>query len=180
MAPGWPYASVVRILLVAIGLSVIATACLPPTPPPPENGRLPDSMLTTISPECRVVNEIAGALSAMLKDANRQGVALAPETRSYSIVPPPRIESCYRSYDMQVWWRDYYCYFGQCGFAAVPGTSVHGWGRAVDFQDQFGEMTFDSPGYAWLTANAWRYGFSHPGWANQGSPNAEAWHWESP
>ena len=176
---GTAYAALVRALFLAVGLCVVATACVPPTPPPVENGRLPDSMLTTISPECRVATEIAWGLSAMLAAASEQGVALAPETSSYSIVSPPRIESCYRSYEMQAWWRDYYCYFYQCGFAAVPGTSVHGWGRAVDFQDQFGELTFDSPGYAWLAANVWQYGFRHPAWAEPGSPNAEPWHWEA-
>ncbi len=169
-----------RTLLLAIGLAVFGAACLPPAPPPPpQNGRLPESMLTTITPSCRVLNEIAGPVTQMLADAQQQGVALVPETTSHSIVAPPRYESCYRSVEMQQWWRDYYCYFGQCGFAAVPGTSIHGWGRAIDFQDQFGEVTFESPGYAWLAANAWRYGFAHPSWAHPGQPNAEAWHWES-
>jgi D-alanyl-D-alanine carboxypeptidase len=172
-----------RTAILVAGLALLATACLPAEPPPPpENGRLPDSMLTTITPECRVVNDIAFGLNAMLWDANAQGVNLWPETSSY--LPPdvyvPRIESCYRSYDMQVWWHDWYCSIGNCGMAAVPGTSVHGWGRAVDFQDQFGELTFDSPGYQWLVANAWRYGFVHPAWAEPGSSNAEAWHWEAP
>jgi hypothetical protein len=172
----------VRVFLLAVGIAVVSAACSPPPPPPPpQNGRLPDSMLTTISPSCRIVNEIAGNLSALLADAKQQGVGLEPETTSHTIpgVAPPRLESCYRTYDMQVWWRDYYCFFGQCGFAAVPGTSVHGWGRAVDFQDQLGELHFDSPGYAWLSANASRYGFFHPGWAEPGMANPEPWHWEA-
>jgi LAS superfamily LD-carboxypeptidase LdcB len=169
-----------RTMLLAVGLAVFAAACVPPAPPPPpQNGRLPDSALTDVSPECRIATEIVGPLSQMLVDARAQGVALAPERTSNSIVAPPRLESCYRSFEMQQWWRDYYCYFGQCGFAAVPGTSIHGWGRAVDFEDQLGEMKFDSPGYAWLTANASRYGFFHPSWADEGQANPEPWHWES-
>ena len=61
---------------------------------------------------------------------------------------PPTIQSCYRDYDMQVWWRNFWCFFGRCDNAAVPGTSVHGWGRAVDFEDGGGELTFSSAGYA--------------------------------
>jgi LAS superfamily LD-carboxypeptidase LdcB len=168
-----------RPLLVLVGIAVAAvglSACLPATSA--ENGRLPDSSLTTISPSCRVVNDLAPKLQQMLADANRMGYALAPETKSYSIVAPPTLESCYRSYDGQVWWRNYYCFFGNCSMAAVPGTSVHGWGRAVDFECAGQEMTFDDPCYAWLWFYAHNYGFTHPAWAEPGQPGAEAWHWE--
>jgi D-alanyl-D-alanine carboxypeptidase len=168
------------LVVAAIGLTV--SACLPPPPPSlPENGRLPDRILTTISSSCRVLNDHATPLRAMLEDARSHGIQLRPETRSYTIpgIEPPRIESCYRSYEMQVWWRDYYCFFGQCGYAAVPGTSIHGWGKAIDFEDQHGFLTFTSPGFVYLAWNAWRYGFHHPAWAAEGLPNAEAWHWEA-
>jgi LAS superfamily LD-carboxypeptidase LdcB len=108
------------------------------------------------------------------------GAAVLPEESSF-IAPlpgPPRIESCYRSYEMQEWWRNFYCFFVSCDFAAVPGTSVHGWGRAVDFQDPTGKMTFGSPGYRWLQANAARFGFFHPAWAEPGGSAPEPWHWE--
>jgi hypothetical protein len=171
-----------RTAILVAGLALLATACIPDPPPPPENGRLPDSMLTTVTPTCRVVSDISFALSVLIWDANAQGVGLRPETTDY--LPPgvsaPRIESCYRSFEIQQWWRDWYCWIGNCGLAAVPGTSVHGWGRAVDFEDQFGELTFNAPGYQWLVANAWKYGFVHPAWAEPGSPSAEAWHWEHP
>jgi LAS superfamily LD-carboxypeptidase LdcB len=61
----------------------------------------------------------------------------------------------------------------------VPGTSVHGWGRAVDFEDQFGELTFDSPGYQWLSEYAVWFGFMQPAWASSRGPDGEAWHWEA-
>jgi LAS superfamily LD-carboxypeptidase LdcB len=78
-----------------------------------------------------------------------------------------------------VWWRNYYCSVGRCGLAAVPGTSRHGLGRAVDFQDQQGELTFTSPGYVWLVWHAPRYGFHHPAWAAPDQPDPEPWHWEA-
>ena len=60
---------------------VVATACVP-TPPPVENGRLPDSMLTTISPECRVATEIAWGLGDA-RGRKRTRCRFAPETSSY-------------------------------------------------------------------------------------------------
>jgi hypothetical protein len=169
-----------RIVPIVLVLAFVASACMPESPPPPQNGQLPDAMLTQITPECRIVNEKAGDLLAMLADAHdRYGIDVWPETRSYSIVDPPRKESCYRTLEMQQWWRDYYCYFGSCGFAAVPGTSVHGWGRAIDLQDQNGKMEFSSVGFVYMVFNAHRYGFCHPSWADEGQPNAEAWHWEA-
>ena len=78
-----------------------------------------------------------------------------------------------------MWWRNYYCSIGKCQNAATPGTSKHGFGRAVDFQDQNGELTFESPGYAWLTAHAAEYGFFQPANQQQGAPGEEAWHWQA-
>src|SRR6266700_4036046 len=71
-------------LLVGV-LGLLAAGCLPPSPPPLENGRLPDSMLTTITPQCRVVNEVAPQLTALLQAANEQGVAL-PQLRDAGVV----------------------------------------------------------------------------------------------
>jgi len=155
-------------------LALAATACLPP----PENGKLPDGDLTPVTPSCRVANDIARPLASLIYDAGFDGIALQPETKAYVWAIPPRTESCYRSYEMQVWWRDFYCWLGACQFAAVPGTSVHGWGRAVDFEDGGGELTFDSPGYRWLQDHAWAYGFFHPEWAEPWSSSPEPWHWE--
>jgi hypothetical protein len=148
-----------------------------------QNGRYPASALTEISPQCQFIKERAGQLVSLLIAANTDGVALAPEQSSYlppGVAPPPRIQSCYRDYDMQVWWRNYYCSIGKCGNAAVPGTSKHGTGHAVDFQDQLGELTFTSPGYQWLTAHAASYGFMQPPSVQQGGASEEAWHWEAP
>ena len=158
-----------------------APSAVPPTSTLGANGRLPQALLVTITPECEVIAEIAGPLRQLLADANAQGVGLAPERQSFlppGTPGPPQMMACYRSYEMQQWWRDYYCSVGKCGLAAVPGTSRHGWSHAVDFQDQLGEMTFDSPGYHWLVAHAAAYGFYHPAWADAGSSSAEPWHWE--
>jgi D-alanyl-D-alanine carboxypeptidase len=169
----------VALVLVVAG---VATACLPPGQPA-QNGRLPDTDLTTVTPSCRIANDVAGPLRDLMAAASADGIAVQPETSSYLQpyfpgIEPPRLTSCYRDYDMQVWWHDFYCFFGRCELAAVPGTSVHGWGRAVDFEDGAGELTFASAGYAWLQANAGRFGFFHPGWAEPVGSSPEPWHWE--
>jgi hypothetical protein len=167
-------------LVFVVGLGVLA-GCLPP-PPPPQNGQLPDSSLTTVTASCRVANDVADPLLQLMYFSLITGTYVQPETQAYvaPLPSPPRIESCYRTYEMQVWWRNLYCFLGNCEFAAVPGTSVHGWGRAVDFEDAGGELTFGSAGYAWLQANAWRFGFAHPAWAEPGGSSPEPWHWEHP
>jgi peptidoglycan DL-endopeptidase CwlO len=60
--------------------------------------------------------------------------------------------------------------------AAVPGTSNHGWGLAVDLCD--GMQSFGSAQYAWMAANAPAFGWSNPAWARPGQGREEPWHWE--
>ncbi|MEV0950101.1 D-alanyl-D-alanine carboxypeptidase family protein [Promicromonospora sp. NPDC050249] len=62
------------------------------------------------------------------------------------------------------------------GLAAVPGTSNHGWGQAVDLSG--GIESFGTAEHAWMVANAGRYGWTHPAWAQAGGSKPEAWHWE--
>jgi hypothetical protein len=60
--------------------------------------------------------------------------------------------------------------------AAVPGTSRHGLGVAVDLS--CGAQRFGSSTYRWLKANAGRFGWVHPAWAEPGGALPEPWHWE--
>lgn len=62
------------------------------------------------------------------------------------------------------------------GLAAVPGTSQHGWGLAVDV---CGLTGFGGDVYPWLRENAPAFGWDNPEWAREGGsgPN-EPWHWE--
>ena len=60
--------------------------------------------------------------------------------------------------------------------AAVPGTSRHGLGVAVDLG--CGAERFGSSAYRWLKANAGRFGWVHPAWAEPGGSLPEPWHWE--
>jgi hypothetical protein len=155
-----------RLALLVAGLALVATACLPPAPGSGlRNGFLPASVLQTINSNCQMWKPAAPSLLNMISFAHVAGVELTPE-------------SCYRSYAGQVADRNYWCSLGLCQFAAVPGTSIHGWGKAVDFADQNGELTFSSVGYQWLTANAATFCFVHPSWAQPTGSAPEPWHWE--
>lgn len=60
------------------------------------------------------------------------------------------------------------------GFAAVPGTSNHGLGQAIDLG--CGIQNFRSEKWNWMEANGGDYGWIHPAWAK--SSPFEPWHWE--
>ena len=70
----------------------------------------------------------------------------------------------YRSYALQVRTRA-----AKPGTAAVPGTSNHGWGMAVDM---------DYASAKWLAANGAEFGWVHPTWARPGGSKPEWWHLE--
>jgi LAS superfamily LD-carboxypeptidase LdcB len=161
----------------ALGVAGVACAPLRPADGPGGNGRLPLTSLAAVRQDCWVVAGIAEPLRGLLAAARADGVALAPE--GYFSHDPIPISGCYRSYDEQVIARDYFCAKGACETAAVPGTSRHGSGHAVDFRDDAGELTFESAGYRWLVAHAHQFGFSHPDWAEPQGRNPEPWHWEA-
>jgi cell wall-associated NlpC family hydrolase len=77
----------------------------------------------------------------------------------------------YRSYAGQV-----RLYGEKPALAAVPGTSDHGWGLAVDLCG--GVERFGTAEHAWMVANAGRFGYLHPRWADPGNGREEPWHWE--
>ncbi|MCW2900485.1 MAG: peptidase and DD-carboxypeptidase VanY/endolysin [Streptosporangiaceae bacterium] len=60
------------------------------------------------------------------------------------------------------------------GYAAVPGSSNHGFGTAVDICG--GVQNQGSSQFNWLRANSLKYGWFHPAWAY--SSPFEPWHWE--
>lgn len=124
-----------------------------------ENGKIPDSELQALSfsPENKMNKKAAIAMEEMNK-------AYKADNGSDLI-----INDAYREYDRQVKLRE------QLGSTAgVPGTSNHGWGLAADIE----VGPFGSSAYNWLKANAHKYGYVHPAWAEPGGSNPEQWHWE--
>src|SRR5215218_3532949 len=81
------------------------------------------------------------------------------------------ITDSYRTYAGQV-----RLYGQKPALAAVPGTSNHGWGLAVDLCG--GMERFGTAAFRWMTANAGRFGWVHPQWADPGNGREEPWHWE--
>jgi hypothetical protein len=79
------------------------------------------------------------------------------------------VTDSYRSYTEQV-----RVFRQRPSLAAVPGTSNHGWGLAVDLG--CGVQSSRSSGYRWMVANAGRFGWVHPSWAVHDP--FEPWHWE--
>ena len=84
---------------------------------------------------------------------------------------PLCVGDSYRPYGAQV-----AVYRTKPGLAAVPGTSNHGWGLALDMA--CGVERFGSVAHEWMKANAPQFGWVHPGWAQQGGSRPEPWHWE--
>lgn len=71
-------------------------------------------------------------------------------------------------------WEDYVN--GDGAPAAIPGTSNHGWGLALDLGSRVN--SFGTAEHEWMRANAGKYGWEHPFWARKGGGREEAWHWE--
>ena len=86
---------------------------------------------------------------------------------------PLCVTSSYRTYERQV---ELYATM-PAGYAAVPGTSNHGWGLAVDLCG--GIQVDSSPEHQWLLDHAAAFGWFHPDWARPGGGGPhEPWHWE--
>lgn len=121
------------------------------------NGRLDTSELEPIKgagsskTKGHKLNDVAAkAYSEMVSAAEADGITW-------------EITDSYRDYEAQVDVAARKGLYNQGGLAAVPGTSNHGWGSAVD-------LKLNDEALAWLRANADRFGFTN-------IPR-EPWHWE--
>lgn len=64
-------------------------------------------------------------------------------------------DSMYRSYARQVYWKAYWSARGAPGNAATPGTSNHGWGRAIDNSFRLLIDNYGGPfGFRWACSDA--------------------------
>lgn len=112
-------------------------------PSPATNGRLPDSALAPIA-QGRLRKDAARAWNAMNVEARRLGIELVP-TGSMS---------SYRTYEQQQGlWKLYQQ--GRGNLAAVPGSSNHGWGLAVDVPTQQMRQMIDRIGEKYGWAKKW-------------------------
>ena len=173
---------IATIALAALAPSAAGAASGPiqpgnqPTPiPGATNGELPPGDLVNVAPGCKAARAAGPSLGLLLAEARDRGVVLGTE-------------QCYRTLQDQEMEQQAWTAAGNSACAApvvtlpsgrLQGTSMHGWGKAADFYDSGGTLTFGSPGYAFLKAYAGQVGWNHPAWAEPGgSACPEAWHWE--
>ncbi|MBK5305382.1 MAG: D-alanyl-D-alanine carboxypeptidase family protein [Frankiaceae bacterium] len=125
------------------------------------NGFVPDSALCPLwgAPGHKLRSDAAASFNQMSRfHAETAGGPLC-------------VTDSYRTYGEQV-----SVYRRKPGLAATPGTSEHGWGKAVDFCG--GVERYGSHAFQWMKDNAGRFGFFHPAWAEPSGSRPEAWHWE--
>lgn len=161
-----------------------------------KNGRLPDSVLTEVesgtSADCLVEEDAATAWELLVLAAEADGVtgfaagwcyrSLEQQQRTYDRNcpwvqdPAPPVEEGEEPIPPPPPYR-------QCKLpTAEPGTSNHGWGRAIDVVDTTTRkahiLSCGDPQYAWLQENGPRFGWVTPPWARCGSGSQEPWHYE--
>lgn len=155
---------------------------------PYRNGELPASILSRIPSGNTIMAylwaDAAYAFGVMFNEAKAAGMVLkstgkqyrglkGQEALFYSRMKPTdtgRKPPVTRRYKGKTWWL-------RKGAApvATPGTSVHGWGCAVDLDVRQERI------YRWLCANGPRFGFylaGPPEKDGKPNPNFEKWHWQ--
>lgn len=128
-----------------------------------ENGLLPDELL------CKIPWDSAGhqTLCPVLGNLSRLNQAFKAK---FGIDLP--ILDGYRPLSSQV-----AVHYNDPTMTAVPGTSNHGWGLAIDFDwDLFN--SFDAPEVIWMIQNAPTYGWRHPAALGKDTDRPEPWHFE--
>jgi hypothetical protein len=136
-----------------------AERCAGPVPAAP-NGFLPRSALCPLpdAPGHALRSDAAAAFARLSAAAQEELGGLC-------------VTDSYRSYARQV---DVFA--RKPDLAAVPGTSRHGFGVALDLG--CGVEQFGTPAYRWMKANGPRFGWHHPAWAEPDGSMPEPWHWE--
>ncbi|MBU4213574.1 MAG: M15 family metallopeptidase [Actinobacteria bacterium] len=132
------------------------------------NGRLPASAMTALSwsvDDLGTPFYLRSDAAAALERLNTAFTA--------ALGHPLGLDLTYRDYDTQVAMR---AALGTV--AAVPGTSTHGTGLAIDLPELPCSYGWDTPARAWLLQHGAEYGWVSPGWARASGSNPEYWHYE--
>ena len=118
---------------------------------PHGNGKVPADALSPIAgSDHRLWTPAARSFEALRAAAERDGVSI-------------KITDSYRSFESQVDVARRKGLYNQGGLAAVPGTSKHGWGMALD-------LGLDAKAQSWMREHAGEYGFVE-------DVPREPWHW---
>ena len=125
------------------------------------NGKIPVAGL------CPLIGAVGQSLRPGAAAAfNAMSIAYEKDTGS-----PICVTDSYRSYAEQVAVKEV-----KGMWAATPGRSEHGMGRAVDLCG--GINSFGTPAHLWMKQNAPLYAWFHPDWAEPTGSLPEPWHWE--
>jgi hypothetical protein len=126
------------------------------------NGQIDTRILVDVSGKGDYLESTAAHQFLAMRDALHAatGIYINPAPGSSAYRPLATQQQFYAAYQA-----------GTGNVAAVPGTSNHGWGRAIDIT---GYESSDAV-WAWLLAHASEFGYS---WAT-GQASGERWHWES-
>jgi hypothetical protein len=150
----------------ACGAALPAPSAHEPTPSPADvawggwsNGQIPASALCSIALGQELRCDAAAAYLAM------------SDAYASAFGTPLCLTDSYRSLSAQA-----DAHHRKPGITAVPGTSNHGWGLAVDLCG--GINSFGTAQAGWMEDNAGRFGWVHPRWARLNGSNPEPWHWE--
>jgi hypothetical protein len=178
--------SCVTVALVTLGLVVAsappASAVSPINPnnrPTPlanaVNGEVSMDRLVNVGPNCITAREAGPSLARIFAMARQKRIALGAA-------------QCYRPLTQQV---DFANRASQPGNNAAcvasvgrapngkpVGRSFHGWGKAVDLENDGRSLTFASVGYHFMTQVAGSVGWNHAAFARPGTACPEPWHWE--
>ena len=147
------------------------------------NGQIPDVLLAALVTPGRARNKAAKSFNDMRIAAAKDGIVLKTTNSlqtyrtdndqvklfleryqtKYCQYAPGKVDA--KLWRGQVWYRK-----PGMASAAKPGTSNHGWGLALDFQDLGG---FSGKGYAWMKKHAGKYGWNNV----EGKSINEPWHW---
>lgn len=132
------------------------------------NGRLPASALAAVS----WTRDSRGTPFYLRADAAAALERLNVAFRA-ALGHDLALDLTYRDHDTQVAMRA-----ALGSVAAVPGTSSHGTGLALDVPELPCDYGWDSPAREWLVANGPAYGWVSPTWARENGSNPEYWHYE--
>lgn len=118
-----------------------------------ENGRIPENELVEISGGGMLESSAATAWERMREAAAEEGVTLTPSS-AHDTYRPLTVQQRLAG--------------EKPNLAAEPGTSNHGWARAVDVSPE---------GREWVQENGERFGWVWPDWARPDRKD-EPWHFE--
>ncbi len=129
-----------------------------------KNGKIPERMLVAIGWD----KEKTLIAAPALKDLNRLNTAFKKKF-GHNL----DIDLAYRTRATQdAYWVELGPYV-----AARPGTSNHGWGTAIDVPETY-NYSFRGKYHKWLKANSKKFNWVHRKILEEGSPYAEAWHFD--